>query len=212
MSGSELLMASSRVFGLALAILMISTTLTGCLGLTIQREFMEDLREPPKVSNREETVGFAYTFESNSLDSVLYTNETIIDFDETISLLVIDFRAQLPYSSVIDEIVGNETNEYRYVHAKLWKPGVRESGGVPFWEVKATQDFPQQKFQFPQSDLISGPWIFEVEARGYGVTAPIDQASFYDYFDTYATITKPCVIFEESHDFGECTYLSELQS
>ena len=160
---------------------------------------------------KEETYGFSYTFESNSLDSVLYTNETIIYFDETISLLVINFRAQLPYSSVVEELVGNETNEYRYVHAKLWKPGVRESGGDPFWEVKATQDFPQQPFQFPQSDLISGAWIFEVEARGYGVTAPIDQASFYDRFDTYATITKPCITFAESHDSGECTYLSDLE-
>ena len=183
-------MTSVRVFGLALSILMLSTTLTGCLGLAVQREFMEELREEPKVSNKEETYGFSYTFESNSLDSVLYTNETIIYFDETISLLVINFRAQLPYSSVVEELVGNETNEYRYVHAKLWKPGVRESGGDPFWEVKATQDFPQQPFQFPQSDLISGAWIFEVEARGYGVTAPIDQASFYDRFATYATITK----------------------
>jgi hypothetical protein len=204
-------MASTRAFGLALSILMLSTTLSGCLGLAVQREFMESQRDPPEVRNTEVTVGFDYTFESNSLDSVLYTNETIIDFDDTISKLDIDFRAQFPYSSIIDELVGNETNEYRYAHAMLWKPGVRESGGEPFWEVKATQDFPQQKFSFTQSDLISGPWIFQVEARGYGVTAPIDQASFYDHFDTYATITKPCIVFAESHDSGECTYLSELQ-
>ena len=205
-------MASTRVFGLALSILMLSTTLAGCIGLAAQREFMEDVRDAPKVQNTELTVGFQYTFESDGLDSILYTNETIIDFDDTISLLVIDFRAQFPYSSVIDELVGNETNEYRYAHAKLWKPGVRENGGEPFWEVKATQDFPQQKFSFTQSDFISGPWIFEVEARGYGVTAPIDQASFYDRFDVYATITKPCIVFAESHDSDECTYHSELQS
>ena len=205
-------MTSTRAFGLGLSILMLSTTLTGCLGLAVQREFMESIRDEPIVRNTEETVGFDYTFESNSLDSVLYTNETIIVFDDTISQLVIDFIAQFPYSSVLDELVGNETNEYRYAHAKIWKPGVRESGGEPFWEVKATQDFPQQKLSFPQSDLISGSWIFEVEARGYGVTAPIDQASFYDHFDTYATITKPCIVFPESHDLDECTYLSDLQS
>ena len=203
-------MTSTRAFGLGLSILMLSTTLTGCLGLAVQREFMESIRDEPIVRNTEETVGFDYTFESNSLDSVLYTNETIIVFDDTISQLVIDFRAQFPYSSILDELVGNETNEYRYAHAKIWKPGVRESGGEPFWEVKATQDFPQQKFSFPQSDLISGSCIFEVEARGYGVTAPIDQASFYDHFDTYATITKPCIVFPESHDLDECTYLSDL--
>ena len=205
-------MVSNRVLGLGLSILMISSTLTGCLGLAFQRELMEEWREDPKVILKEETVGFDYTFESNSIESVYHTDEILIEFDNTISQLVINFRAQFPYSSVVEELVGNETNQYRYVDAKLWKPGVRESGGEPFWEVRATQDFPQQRFSFPQSDLISGNWIFEVEARGYGITAPIDQASFYDHFDTYVTITKPCVVFAESHDEGECTYLSELQS
>lgn len=205
-------MVSIRVLGLGLSILMISSTLTGCLGLASQREFMESMREEAKVILKEETVGFDYTFESNSIESVYYADEILIEFDNTISQLVINFRAQFPYSSVVEELVGNETNQYRYVDAKLWKPGVRESGGEPFWEVRATQDFPQQRFSFPQSDLISGNWIFEVEARGYGITAPIDQASFYDHFDTYVTITKPCVVFAESHDDGECTYLSDLQS
>ena len=41
-------MASTRVFGLALSILMLSTTLTGCLGLAVQREFMESIRDEPK--------------------------------------------------------------------------------------------------------------------------------------------------------------------
>ncbi|MDC0623854.1 hypothetical protein OAO86_01840, partial [Euryarchaeota archaeon] len=200
-------MVSNRVLGLGLSILMISSTLTGCLGLAFQRELMEEWREDPKVILKEETVGFDYTFESNSIESVYHTDEILIEFDNTISQLVINFRAQFPYSSVVEELVGNETNQYRYVDAKLWKPGVRESGGEPFWEVRATQDFPQQRFSFPQSDLISGNWIFEVEARGYGITAPIDQASFYDHFDTYVTITKPCVVFAESHDEGECTYL-----
>jgi len=205
-------MASTRVLGFGLSILMLSATLTGCLGLAFQREFMESMREPPEVRIKEETVGFDYTFESNSLDSVLYTNETIIEFDSSVSQLVINFRAQFPYSSVLEELVGNETNQYRYVNVKLWKPGVKQSGGDPFWEVRATQDYPQQKFSFPQSDLITGPWTFEVEARGYGFTAPVDQASFYDHFDTYVTITKPCVVFEESHENDECTFLSALQS
>ena len=172
-------MTSTRVLGFGLSILMMSATITGCLGL----------------------------------DSVLYNNETKIEFDDTVSQLVIIFRAQFPYSSLLEELVGgNETNQYRYVDAKLWKPGVRESGGDPFWEVKATQDYPQQRFSFPQSDLTPGEWTFEVEARGYGFDAPIDQASFYDHFETFATITKPCVVFAESHENEDCTFLSDLQS
>ncbi|HIE63714.1 MAG: hypothetical protein CXT72_05410 [Methanobacteriota archaeon] len=206
-------MASVRTLGLALVILMMSTTLTGCLGLAIQRETMEYMREDPIVRNIEDTVGWDYTFESNGIDSVLYKNETTIVFDETVSKLVINFRAQLPYSSSIEDIIGNDTNEYRYVDAKLWQPGVRESGGDPIWHVRATQDQPLERFDsFTKSDYISGNWIFEVEARGYGITAPVDQLSFHDHFDVYATITKPCVYFAESHEIGECTYLSDLQS
>jgi hypothetical protein len=204
-------MVSTRMLGLALSILMLSATITGCLGLAVQREWMEDIREPPKVRETEETVGFEHTFISEGVESVYYTDEVLIEFDSTISQLKILFAADFPYSNILEELIGNETNEYRYVHAKLWKPGVRESGGDPFWEVKATQDFPQQQYTFPSSDLISGKWVFEVEARGYGVTAPIDQASFYDHFDTYVTITKPCVVFAESHENEDCTYLSDLQ-
>ena len=42
-------MTSTRAFGLALSILMLSTTLTGCLGLAVQREFMESIRDEPIV-------------------------------------------------------------------------------------------------------------------------------------------------------------------
>ena len=206
-------MASVRTLGLALAILMMGTTLTGCLGLAIQRETMEYMRDDPIVRNIEDTVGWDYTFESNGIDSVLYKNETTIVFDETVSKLVINFRAQLPYSSSIEDIIGNDTNEYRYVDAKLWQPGVRESGGDPIWHVRATQDHPLERFDsFTKSDYIPGNWVFEVEARGYGIAAPVDQLSFHDHFDVHATITKPCVYFAESHEIGECTYLSDLQS
>jgi hypothetical protein len=128
---------------------MISSTLTGCLGLAFQREFMESMREPPEVILKEETVGFDYTFESNSIESVYYTDEILIEFDKTISQLVINFRAQFPYSSVVEELVGNETNQYRYVNAKLWKPGVRETGGETFLGSPGNTGFPSTKIFIP---------------------------------------------------------------
>ncbi len=88
--------------------------------------------------------------------------------------------------------------------------GVRQEYGDPFWEVRATQDYPLERIEWRSSELINGVWILEVEARGYGVTAPIEQLSFYDHFDLYATITKPCVRFAASHEIGECSFLSDL--
>ena len=162
------------------------------------------------------TVGWSETFETGTeLDSVLYQNETNLVFDETVSSLVINFRAQFPYSSTVEDLIGNDTNQVRYVEARLWEPGSQQSGGVPFWEVRATQDYPGERWDW-QLDFIEGTWVLEVEARGWGVTTPVEQLSFHDSFDLYATMTKPCVHFPSSHEFSadgemECTFLSELE-
>ena len=124
--------------------------------------------------------------------------------------LVINFRAQFPWSSQVEEFFGNETNEFRYVEVRLWEPGVKEAGGDPFWEVRATQDYPLERFTLGNGTFVEGKWVFEVEARGYGITAPIEQLSFHDHFDVYLTITRPCVRFSEVHESGECTYLSDF--
>ena len=195
------------VFSL-LVMLFFSTISAGCMGLVMQREIMEDMRDEPFVINREEAYLWDVTFNSDSLESVQYTNQTQIVFDETVSKLSITFRAQFPYSSILEEVVPNSTNEYRYVEVRVWEPGVKESGGNPFWEVKATQDYPLERFEF--SELSNGNWLVEVDARGYGFDSPIEQASFHDQFDVSVTITKPCVHFAEIHDSGDCTDLSEL--
>ena len=67
-------------------------------------------------------------------------------------------------------------------------------------------------FTFGKSDFILGEWDLVVEARGYGITAPVDQLSFHDHFEVYATITKPCIRFPEIDDVGECTFVSDLKS
>ena len=55
-----------------------------------------------------------------------------------------------------------------------------------------------------------------MEARGWAITTPVEQLSFHDSFELYATITTPCVHFPSSHDVyengeKECTFLSELE-
>ena len=189
--------------------LVVSTVSAGCLGLVIQREIMESMREEPEVINKEESYFWDITFDSDSIEAIQYTNETPILFDETVSKLTIVFRAQFPYSSILEQVVPNGTNEYRYVEVRVWEPGVKAAGGNPYWEVKATQDYPLERFEF--SDLVNGNWLVEIDARGYGWDSTVDQASFHDHFDMSLTITKPCVRFAEIHDTGECTDLSVLQ-
>jgi hypothetical protein len=198
----------SAAVGLLL-MLVVSTVSAGCLGLVMQREIMESLRDDPEVINKEESYFWDVTFDSDSIEAIQYTNETQIQFDETVSKLTITFRAQFPYSSILEQVVPNGTNEYRYAEVRVWEPGVKAAGGNPYWEVKATQDYPLERFEF--SDLVNGNWLVEIDARGYGWDSPVDQASFHDHFDMSLTITKPCVHFAEIHETGECTDLSVLQ-
>ncbi len=195
-----------------LVILLTSTLTSGCLGLALQREVMESWREPPSTFPKEETFGWDHTFESSGVEAAEpFEREELILFDESVTELIITFRAQFPWSSQIEDVIGNETNEFRYVEVRLWEPGVKESGGDPFWEVRATKDYPQTPFVLGDGELMQGNWLFEVEARGYGITAPIEQLSFHDSFDVYLTITRPCVQFAEVHGEGECTFLSDLE-
>ncbi len=186
------------------------------MALSLQREIMESWREAPEKIDQDVTVGWSETFETGTeLDSVLYTNTTNLVFDDTVSSLVINFRAQFPYSSTLEDLIGNETNQVRYVEARLWQPGTQQSGGDPFWEIRATQDYPGERWDW-QIDFVDGTWVLEVEARGWGVTTPVEQLSFHDSFDLYATMTKPCIHFPSSHEVAadgemECTFLSELE-
>ena len=194
-----------------LAILLASTLTSGCLGLAAQREVMESWREPPLVIDKEETFGWDHTFESTGLEVAdPYETEELIEFDDSVTMLVINFRAQFPWSSQIEEVIGNQTNDVRYVEVRLWEPGVKEAGGDPFWEIVTSNDYPQTRFTLGNGTFVEGKWTFEVEARGYGITAPIEQLSFHDHFDVYLTITRPCVRFAEVHESGECTPLTEL--
>ena len=176
---------------------------------------MESWREPPERRDTDVTVGWSETFETGTeLNSILYENDTELVFDETVSKLVINFVAKFPYSSTLEDLVGNETNEVRYVEARLWAPNTMSTGEEPFWEVMATQDFTIREEW--QEEFTEGTCILDVENRSWGVTTPIEQLSIQQSFDLYATITKPCVHFPHSHgidDNGdlECTFLSDLE-
>jgi hypothetical protein len=207
----RLMMKRSSTAVSIIAILLASTLTSGCLGLAAQREVMETWREPPLTIEKEETFGWDHTFYSSGLEAAdPYEREELIQFDESVTMLVINFRAQFPWSSQIEEVIGNQTNELRYVEVRLYEPGVKEAGGDPFWEIEASSDYPQTRFSIGNGTFVEGKWTFEVEARGYGITAPIEQLSFHDHFDVYLTITRPCVRFDEVHESGECTYLTEL--
>jgi len=206
-SSREMMRSQSAAIGMLL-MLVISTSSAGCLGLVMQREIMEGIREEPEPIDKPEQYSWDYTFESDSFEAIQYHNETSIFIDETVKNLVITFVAQFPYSTLLEEVIGNETNEYRYVEVNVWEPGVKEAGGDPFWFVRATEEYPIERFEF--NNVVEGNWLVEVDARGYGWDAPLDPADFHDHFVLTLTIIKPCIYFAEVHDEDECTWESEL--
>ena len=105
--------------GVLISVAILSS---GCLGLVLQREIMEDIREPPETILREQSIGFDHTFTSTGLDSTDYYNESSIQIDSSVQSMSISFRAQMPLSETFESLIGNETNLIRYVDAKLWSP------------------------------------------------------------------------------------------
>jgi len=189
-------------------LLAILFTTPGCLGLVVSREMMEDLRVDPSHRNQEVTVGWSYEFDLDNLSSAQYHNTSDIPIDYTVQDIIVIFRAEFPYN------FQNVTGDLRYVHARLWEPGVRDGGGTPFWELRVTEDQPQirERWEVGSEPFTSGDWMLEVEAQGYGIDAPIELASFHDQFDVYVTVIRPCVHFAEVHAADECTDLVDLPS
>ena len=71
-----------RASAMAMTTLMLAAgVFSGCLGLVLQREMMEDMREPPETILREESIGFDHTFTSTGFDSTDYYNESTMEID-----------------------------------------------------------------------------------------------------------------------------------
>ena len=193
--------------GVLISVAILSS---GCLGLVLQREIMEDIREPPETILREQSIGFDHTFTSIGLDSTDYYNESSIQIDSSVQSMSISFRAQMPLSETFESLIGNETNLIRYVDAKLWSPGSKSAGSEPYWEIRVTQDHSLERWDYTGMNFQEGIWILEVDARGYGWEPGIEQLTAKDHFEVFVTITKPCIRFAEIHDSDDCVFQSEL--
>ena len=193
--------------GVLISVAILSS---GCLGLVLQREIMEDIREPPETILREQSIGFDHTFTSTGLDSTDYYNESSIQRDSSVQSMSISFRAQMPLSETFESLIGNETNLIRYVDAKLWSPGSKSAGSEPYWEIRVTQDHSLERWDYTGMNFQEGIWVLEVDARGYGWEPGIEQLTAKDHFDVFVTITKPCIRFAEIHDSDDCVFQSEL--
>ncbi len=209
-------------------IMLLSIASSGCMGLAMQRELMEGMREDP----REEIVPVepivqAHIFGQNECilpgtenynqETDCYSNESMISVDETVSKMLLDFSVSFEWSSTVGELLGNNTDELRFVEIILLKPN-----GDKCWEYLATSSVGQMSLELRSesdctvsigntSGFANGDWTLQVRARGYAIAAPIDTLSFEDEFRVSLWVTKKCIVFPEIHAEGECTFTSELE-
>ena len=209
-------------------LLLLSIASSGCMGLAMQREIMEGMRDDP----REEIVPVepivqAHIFAQNecilpeidsySQETDCYSNESVILVDETVSKMLLDFSVSFEWSSTVGEFLGNNTDELRFVEITLLKPN-----GDKCWEYLATSSVGQMSLELRSesdctisignsSGFTNGNWVLQVRARGYALSAPIDTLSFEDEFRVSLWVTKKCIVFPEIHAEGECSFSSELE-
>lgn len=185
-------------------LLMVSTSVSGCIGLVASRELMEWTRGVPTTDNRVEAYQFNHTFDSTDLQAVIFNPPPHeIEFDSEVQEIRIYFRVVMDFSEIGGVDTNNLTSSVRYVHARLWEPGADKDVDEPFWQENATSDRypPTQRFYPP---FEAGTWELEVEAQGYGLTTPVSQISFHDEFEVSVSVVRPCILFPERAHPDDC--------
>jgi hypothetical protein len=183
--------------------LLLSSSLSGCIGLVASRELMEWTRGAPTTDDKVEVYSFNHIFDSTELQAIIHTPAPEeIQFDSEVKEIRIFFRVVMDCPAPIIDC-SNVTGEVRYVHARLWEPGADKNIDEPFWQDNATSDrYPPLKRFYPPFE--AGTWELEVEAQGYGLTTPIDQISFHDEFEVSVSVVRPCILFPERANPEDC--------
>lgn len=199
-------MRRTRFLVSAMLLILLASSTSGCLGLVATRELMEWSRGTPTTSEQTESYSFQHTFSSNSteLEAIIHrpAPQDIL-FDEQVKEISIYFRVQMDLDEIGEFGLNNLTGSIRYVHARLWEPGANINTDEPFWEENATSDhYPPIERRY--APFKPGVWVLEVEAQGYGLTAPIEQFSFHDEFEVIVNVVRPCILYPEQPRGTEC--------
>ena len=66
----------------------------GCIGLVPAREFMEDLRDPPKLETLTDSVQLNHTFITTDTDSIFEDGNKVQEFEVVSETIEINSRRQ----------------------------------------------------------------------------------------------------------------------
>ena len=137
----------------ALIVLLMSSTLVGCIGLVPAREFLETRRDSVETVTVYDRVAFSHTF-TNLVET--YSNSSSFYVDDSVTQIDVYFKASFVASDSVGCLDAGGT--LRYVQATLTDP----EGGV-LWSTDVCSDSnpPEESyFATPSSPVASGssPW------------------------------------------------------
>jgi hypothetical protein len=169
-----------------LAILMGSSV--GCIGLIPAREFMEDMREPPKMIDIVDKINVEYFFVTKLTPillpdpaSVSYTESFEFDVDSDVT----EISAYITAAMAADFLAlpSQLTTEVRYVEATL-----TDANGTQVWIERLTETKRPAVATF-EEPFVEGTWRLDIDARGYGE----EGLSLYkDSFQVLIKIEREC--------------------
>lgn len=179
-------MGQRSVFTALVFVVLLLSSGMGCLALVPAREFLESMRDEPQPDITREKSSLNHTF--NSLNPTPYFDSVEINVDESVSSIMIYFRANMDFADQISAFP--LIDQVRYVNAKL-----TTEDGTLIWSINATNTTrPGEETlcgDHPRPPCEKGTWILEVEARGYGVNAVLQES--YDDFIVQATVVRTCI-------------------
>ena len=161
---------------------LLTSSLSGCLGLLQARETIEELREDVYEVSYPDKVNMVHTFTTFTIQP--YSNQTTFPVDESVEKIEIYFKVGMSGSdqiSCIDQVL---TSELRYVRAEVTTPS-----GISFWVQDVCEDFTKVDTFEPSPDFEFGDWKLDVEARGWGENT-FDM--FQDNFIIVITVIRVC--------------------
>ena len=170
-----------------LAILMGSSV--GCIGLVPAREFMEDLREPPKMIDIVDKINVEYYFVTKLLTPIPLPDPASVSYTESFEFNVdsdvTEISAYITAAMAADFLTlpPQLTTEVRYVEASL-----TDANGDQVWIERLTETKRPAVATF-EEPFVEGTWTLHIDARGYGE----EGLSLYkDSFQVLIKIEREC--------------------
>jgi hypothetical protein len=142
---------------------LMTSSLSGCLGLLQARETIEGLRDDVYEVSYPDKVSMTHNFDTPIL-LLPITNYTEFPIDESVTKIDIYFKVSFAFSDTVSCIDNFFTKEARYIEVEIATPS-----GIVFYQEDTCKDVPPKTTTFERDESFeNGDWSLSIESRGTG--------------------------------------------